>query len=75
MALMGSMGAGAEDSAGHRLVSQWVMAKCDTDSCAEVKVEDDRVYVRSTLNHQLVTFTADEWASLKAAIKAGQFDQ
>lgn len=49
--------------------------RCESQNCAEVKVEDDRVYVRSSLNHQLVTFTAKEWSDLKQAIKDGEFDQ
>lgn len=52
----------------------WQRVRCDTGSCAEVKVEGDRVYVRSSLNHQLVTFTSEEWSLFKQAIKNGEFD-
>lgn len=69
------MDSGVRDPAEGREVSQWVKAKCDTGSCAEVKVEENRVYVRSSLNHQLVTFTLDEWGTFKDAIKNGEFDQ
>ena len=54
--------------------SGWRKARCESGNCAEVKVEGDRVYVRSSLNHQLVTFTAGEWDTFKQAIKAGEFD-
>jgi hypothetical protein len=53
----------------------WRKAQCETANCAEVKIEGTRVYVRSSLNHQLVTFTMDEWNGFKAAIKDGEFDQ
>lgn len=53
----------------------WQRPKCESNNCAEVKFEEDRVYVRSSLNHQLVTFTAAEWDGFKKAIKDGEFDQ
>jgi hypothetical protein len=57
------------------MTSVWQRPQCDTSNCAEVKVENDKVYLRSSSNHQLVTFSLDEWNILKAAIKAGEFDQ
>jgi hypothetical protein len=56
-------------------MGEWRQVRCESNSCAQVKFEGDRVYVRSTLNHQLVTFTQKEWDSFKEAIKAGEFDQ
>lgn len=57
-------------------MSEWIVAQCGSgDGCAEVKIEGERVYVRSSLNHQLVTFTTDEWNAFKESIKAGMFDQ
>jgi len=53
----------------------WQRAGCESNSCAEVKFEGERVYVRSSLNHQLVTFTEDEWNAFKQSIKNGEFDQ
>jgi len=57
------------------MTSVWRRPQCDTSNCAEVKIEDGRVYLRSSQNHQLVTFSLDEWNTFKAAIKAGDFDQ
>lgn len=57
------------------MTSTWRQVKCESGNCAEVKFEGDRVYVRSSLNHQLVTFTSEEWESFKAAIKEGRFDE
>jgi DNA-binding transcriptional regulator/RsmH inhibitor MraZ len=53
----------------------WRKAGCDSGNCAEVKDEGERVYVRSSLNHQLVTFTKEEWDAFKQSIKNGEFDQ
>ncbi len=53
----------------------WRQAKCESGSCAEIKVDGDKVYVRSNVNHQLVTFTRGEWNTFKQAIKDGEFDQ
>lgn len=58
------------------MTSEWLKAKCSADNgCTEVKFEGERVYVRSSMNHQLVTFTEEEWNSFKEAIKEGQFDR
>lgn len=55
--------------------SEWRKAKCESGNCAEVKIENGKVYVRSSLNHQLVTFTLEEWGNFKEAIKDGEFDE
>jgi hypothetical protein len=55
-------------------MTEWQRPECTDTNCAEVKVEGDRVYVRSSLNHQLVTFAKDEWDTFKEAIKNGEFD-
>lgn len=57
------------------MTSEWLKAKCGGGECAQVKFEGERVYVRSSMNHQLVTFTEEEWENLKEAIKEGQFDR
>lgn len=77
MASLGGLGTGLRDSTGENKMTDatWQRAKCDSGNCAEVKVEGDRVYLRSSLNHQLVTFTAAEWNTFRQAIKDGEFDQ
>jgi hypothetical protein len=76
VAAMGSMDTGVRDSAWEEMISStWRRPKYESGNCAEVKFEGDRVYVRSSLNHQLVTFTLEEWNNFKGAIKEGQFDQ
>lgn len=77
MAFMGGLGAGPQDPAWGREVipAGWQSARCGGGECAEVKIEGDRIYVRSSLNHQLVTFTKEEWDNFKNAIKDGEFDQ
>ncbi|MGK5682622.1 DUF397 domain-containing protein [Actinoplanes sp. URMC 104] len=55
--------------------SEWRRSSfCSDAACAEIKVEDDTVAVRSTRRPEAtVEFTRAEWEAVKAAIKNDEF--
>lgn len=50
-------------------------SRCDTSACVEVASSTDGVMVRNSTDPWVwLTFTAEEWAAFRDAIKAGEFD-
>jgi len=54
---------------------RWLSACGDSGECVEVCFEGDQILVRGSRDRQgpMLTFTADEWRSFRAAILAGEF--
>lgn len=50
-------------------------SRCGTSSCVEVAKADDRYLVRDSKNPQVaaLSFTAEEWESFIAGVKADEF--
>lgn len=47
---------------------------CDTQTCVEVAIDGDTVYVRnSNQPNKVVTFTREEWDVFRAGINDGEF--
>ena len=57
-------------------MSKWQRpAACTSGACPEVWVDGAVVHLRSTERpEKVVTYSGQEWADLKAAIQAGEYD-
>ena len=51
-----------------------VSSFCHLGNCVKVSTADSRVYVGSTQQNWVLSFTTDEWTAFLAGVKAGEFD-